>query len=1769
MPGVFRPDSIPDEALGARTNTFGEPAPKPAATSSDETYRGLPNSDADIQFEQAVKPPEEWIPGTDQQMERGGVLPQESREAERASFKSPVPEPAPVADGPADVGAARNEAASVAAERQRRSVRHADENVGQSPAEGDTPTGADETGNPYAQFAQDPPDNGVALTERLRLNRQEAYYRGSILGSSRLALMANLTRTPDPPDTDPGRKRANDGLRTEYKGIVADLAAYDLMKPWGSTLEAATALGGQLEGSLLSPESWVGWGARGTSFLWRTAKAGAQQAVIQGGADPIVQALDASAGVQDGYDPMRTVTAMGMGALIGGGAHAAGEGLGRAVGQGLLKRQVQDLSAEDPAFLGIVGQEPEASKVGPADQTGKPPEPVQEEPQAASANMPSAGDVQAAIRGYREAVQARETKLSVERIDAKPSERREMAASEQAAHDQLVQTLDGLGIERGQQGELLNLIERDLPADLRAGKDVAPLEARIKELETEFRQRVVPEEEGEGAPLMPAGDEAAMAKRRAGGTLKMEQRRATAGTPVGTTATTAAPTGTAVATVPQSPAQAVAVRSLQQQTMDLAKALDIPIREGRVQMRNALGVFNSRTGVVRVKEVPDFEVAAHEAGHAIEAKIGPQLTALMQAHASELAPLISNASAYAPSQHVKEGFAEWVRRYIGNPAHAQQTAPNFSFAFEQFTNANHPEILKALNNASDAYRAYLQAPSTDAVGAVRRSVDENLTSFGKLREQLREEGFPAVIKSFMQNAYSALVDDKAPVTRAVRDLARSIREQSGALVDLKDVDNPDVLFRMLSRSRQAAVRDMMDGVRPYQSVTAQGPSLANAITHAIGESSVWGKWDPEKKALFSHYLIARRAEYLWRKFEKGDLPNPPAAFSKADAITAMADFERANPNFRSASDMVHGYSREMLRKQFDAGLLDADTYGKLLKEEFYVPFMRDMSDKPLGEKGGTGGGGGSEGPGTVSLVKRMTGSARDIKDPIESLMAQTFMTNRTIRHNDVIKSFVNLARKAKGEGGRFVEPIPAMEAKRYTVDVSAILEKKATDAGMTPADAKAFAASAGNMVGEDPIIGSYFKMEQTSGKGEPIVFYREGGELKAARFMAEPEGHALYETLTAAPEPVTDMWMQLIGAAASLKRSGIITNPVFALTNYVRDQVSASLLRSDYVPFIGGVRGIADEFRQAQNAVLYGYAGGVAGGASVGPVEHAIKLDTDALAKKGYAVNRLTSFKGLLELASFTEAGTRNSVFANVYDAKIAQGLSPYEAMVEAAFQAQDLLDFSRHGSRTIAIRNLLPFLNAHIQGLDKARRTIIDPIVNRMKGDQVFQKEGADFRNALNVMLKAGALGGGLGAVWAAVMWEHESYRDASPYFKGTHLVVPFGNKMFVVPKPFELGLGFTAGEYAFARLMKDDARAGRQFMEAAWQTLQPPNPISDIPLISTATELALGKSLFTGKDIVPGQLQRLPSEMQFTDRTSGLAKWLGQMTGLSPMKIEYGIGSEFGNWGRDVMALSQGVDQDTPALAWDDAIFLRRLIKDPTRSSDITTKFWEYMAQTTGKFNQDVAAYDSLVKGYQDDRAQELMGKFPAAERAFVTLKSAAKEDGRPAFNADERRLHPLQRATDAVSLLNGLRRELSTNTFRDFETLQRLKLDPAKRRDIIENVRELAQMEMRNALVIMKEPGYESRPLLDTNDTMEKIVHLSPEIGAEIATRYATSRIYTTAAVQKAWPEVRDELVRSGSDADIHGIALDAKGDGYEFGGERVRRPVKRRVAVPAAH
>jgi hypothetical protein len=163
--------------------------------------------------------------------------------------------------------------------------------------------------------------------ERTRLNFANSYYRGTLLGAEHLAYLAQLASTPDEPGISPAAKRMRDVLREEYRQAAADLARYDHMRSFGSAGELGAAALGQFGGAILSPESWLGLGAKGATWLARAARAGLQQGAISGGTDPIVQGLNIKAGVQDHYDPWRTAAAFGFGTLLGGGMRLGAEAL--------------------------------------------------------------------------------------------------------------------------------------------------------------------------------------------------------------------------------------------------------------------------------------------------------------------------------------------------------------------------------------------------------------------------------------------------------------------------------------------------------------------------------------------------------------------------------------------------------------------------------------------------------------------------------------------------------------------------------------------------------------------------------------------------------------------------------------------------------------------------------------------------------------------------------------------------------------------------------------------------------------------------------------------------------------------------------------------------------------------------------------------------------------------------------------------------------------------------------------------------------------------------------------------------------------------------------------------------------------------------------------------------------------------------------------------------------------------------------------------------
>jgi hypothetical protein len=289
----------------------------------------------------------------------------------------------------------------------------------------------------------------------------------------------------------------------------------------------------------------------------------------------------------------------------------------------------------------------------------------------------------------------------------------------------------------------------------------------------------------------------------------------------------------------------------------------------------------------------------------------------------------------------------------------------------------------------------------------------------------------------------------------------------------------------------------------------------------------------------------------------------------------------------------------------------------------------------------------------------------------------------------------------------------------------------------------------------------------------------------------------------------------------------------------------------------------------------------------------------------------------------------------------------PGSSVQEAIWSAQDVtLPFALRGSnKTVqTIAQITPFFNATLQGYSKLFRLFRgDPSEPALKG-------------ASQSMLAMGtAMTAPTVALWS-VNKDNPEYWDRPLWERNLFWLIPKPEGgFFRVPKPFELG-------YAFASLPERalDAWAQSGKIESA----VPPgtdaaseitkslvdfakNPLTGTLPIPAALqplmEQAVNRDLFRWKPIVPEYLGVRPSARQTTPTTPVLANKIGELTNISPLRVEALIQSLGGTVGRRAMQLV-----DIAGTATD----------SPTPASKLTPA--ERLAQVTGATRFNTQQYD-----------------------------------------------------------------------------------------------------------------------------------------------------------------------------------------------------------------
>lgn len=1173
----------------------------------------------------------------------------------------------------------------------------------------------------------------------------------------------------------------------------------------------------------------------------------------------------------------------------------------------------------------------------------------------------------------------------------------------------------------------------------------------------------------------------------------------------------------------------------------IIKALNLTYRQGNVGIRGALGSYNTRTGVIRTKVREAVIVLSHEAGHALhlQPQLRPQIDSILRAHQAEVTALAQGVSS-TPSTLPLEGFAEFTRLYLTNRAYLQQHAPGLLADFDTWLRSNNPALHGDLAEVHNSYQAFLTQPTSVAIpGNVVTS--RRSGPVRKIFNQLSENGLGGTLVGLLDRTYDRYVDDANPVYRAMIELRQIAWERNGKVFDLLPSEDAYKLLRLARNARTRAMLDIQGGTIHRGQTTPTGPSLVEAIQLAVGKN--WtGTWNEDDIVGFGAYLYSRRIIQEWLRFQAGELANEPDTFSLGEHSRFVQEYEQKNLNVRQAADLVYAFQREQLRKAYENHLISKETYTELSKRADYVPANRDMSDKRAdGETTG-----GNRPAAGRSIMQRFRGSQRAVINPLESIMQRAFVMADVIAKNEPVLALAKFAEKAGTGSGAVVEPVAQAKLKSIRVSVGEAIESIAKEQGLDPADVKMMVQNVEDFLGDD-IAHLYrgTKMGNAEAQAQNIIFYWENGQRKALQVNDVKGGKDLYEALSGMSRSENDLTQNLIFQAVRIPgialQMGITKSLDFILSNFLIDQ-SMQFMLEGKVPIVSGLRGLASEAVGGESSRLRNLGGAVSGGAITNAIEDAaIERNIKALQRRGYNIARFTGqggLKELIKLTEITETGSRADLFRTAYKRARAQGLSEYEAVLEASYVSNDILDFSRRGSRMLAAARAVPFLNVSIQGLDKSTRAALVPLFRQMRNLPLNAQERQELTKAKWIWARVAA-GMAFSIGLASLYWDDPEYQDIPDTIKATHFLWKSGDVWYRLKKPMEFAIFFNLAQYGFEGMANKDPTWASRWAQSSFDIVSIP---TQIPLFKTINEVRFNRDSYTGQPIVSDRLIGLEPWKQYNYSTSELSKSLGKIINVSPAVIDHIINGWSGSLGRNILAL---VDRGIYGKELDPstAPFIRRFTWGALKGNRSTAEFYDLVSRTTGRLAIRSQTYNSLLRDRPtDDDAKAYIADGPDDERVYMTLNES-RGDGDPTFPASVRRMHPLLRAKDAVAANRSVIDDVRNGVMKD-RNGNVLARTPSQQKAVTDILLRASQIEMHNSLVLTGVPGWANRSVVEVSPVYEELKAADADAYAQLMSQRKDMNIYSFQGVQQAWPTLKERILTAGSSARLGDLLSQVK-------------------------
>lgn len=927
---------------------------------------------------------------------------------------------------------------------------------------------------------------------------------------------------------------------------------------------------------------------------------------------------------------------------------------------------------------------------------------------------------------------------------------------------------------------------------------------------------------------------------------------------------------------------------------NLAKNIDLVtgqhVRTGRKILKrfgSMAGFYDPLSGLVRLQNIKDVGVLAHELGHKLDFELFNATDQIKFSKGDKLDGIVTRANGIKDaarrektletirnkygawnvdsllerailradlkkltigvghySNKTVEGVAEFISNYITDPELCTRFAPTFSQFFEKLLD-NAPEIRKVLLESREQVKNFQeQDPRQITESTISRDDDT--------------DGFLSSIVKKGKRFYIDVIDG----TDSFRKLEKQLLEKEPRL---KGEDNP--LKQVLSLiGIDGKAKQFLEN-HPFQ----RAGNDVNILNDVKPFLEIFSRMLKDGN-LKSHegYLTALRNLELYNNGK------PQAATTTkeiAEKSIKLYEDQLGKDYLDQLVDDLREYNNALLDYYQQSGKISKEQLEQIKElNQYYVPFKRFFDEwESSGQMPNVSKYVKDSSP---SPVKGIKGSMRDIVSPIGSIIKNTYDMIAAADRNRSLEVVVDALRTIDKT---LVQQIPA----RVFRSVSVIAQPKVIEDPDT-----------GDLLVSPPDkftekrIGVFYEKPKNA---EIITVFKDGKPI----YYQIPKEY--YDSFFAINEQLSRAIKVLSLPSRILQAGAVVFDPTFAVRNIPRDQMSALFYsKHGYNPFdfIKGVLGAAKKDELYQKFLASG-------------ADQSFLTAMDVMLSKNYMEEKVgkriqTTFQrykrnpliALQDLNRATELGTRVGAFRKAY---LKTG-DLYKSMQEGREISAD------YGVKGLSMKNispLYPFLNARIQHV-------------RMTGEAAKKHPYATVMKGLAFVSVPTLLN------WILNNWDdddREQYKELPEWRKLIffNIHIPGTDSYLPLPKGFWGTVWGTPIEYFMDWVTKNEPIAAKEIAKQLFEELSPMSSWVDLmPQFGRPfLEQWANKKGFTDRPIISKRIEDLEPEEQYYDDTPELLKEIGKGTGLSPARLESLITGFTAGAGRGALYISDEILQ------------------------------------------------------------------------------------------------------------------------------------------------------------------------------------------------------------------------------------------------------------------